>query len=407
VRRLRLPAAIISVVALAVGLAVGLRAGSSSSSPVTSATTTQQAATGTQTVPPQPTQPTVTVVTTPTVPADELPGYGKPTVQLGDMNTPEQFIIGQLYQLALQQEGYTVSLTRNVGVAQVALAALRGGTLDLYPEYLDQWNAQVAGVHMRFHSLAASYGAGAAYAERHGIVLLPPTPFSDTAGVAVTSQYAASNHVTSIADLARGPGIIFAAPVVFATSPHGLPAVERAYRLHPGYVQVVYAVGSQYSWLGSGDAQAAYVTTTDPQLLGPEYKLLADPLNVFGYGDVVPVTTPRVLKLEGPAFAETIERIDAVLTTSAMRGLNWEVEVAGHNATQVASEFLQGQRITPPVLFAPVPTTTTNGSATATSTTETSTTATATSTTDTATTTTTTVTGTETSTTQTSDPAAG
>ncbi len=343
------------MIALGAGLALGLGTGGSTSSPVASTTTGQQASTPTQT---GPTEPTVTVVNRPTPQADLLPGYGKPVVALGDMNTPEQFIIGQLYQLALQQEGYSVALTRNIGIAQVALAALKQGTLDLYPEYLDEWNSQVAGLHTRFHSLAASYDAGASYASRHGIVLLPPTPFSDTTGIAVTSQYAAANHIRSVADLVSGPSIIFAAPLDFKTSPHGLPAVESAYHLHPGYVQVVNAVGSQYSWLESGDAQAAYVTTTDPQLLGPEFKLLADPQNVFGFGNVVPVTTAHVLKVEGPAFIETIERIDAALTTSAMRGLNWEVEVAGHTATQVASEFLQGQGITPPVLLAPVPTTT-------------------------------------------------
>ncbi|MGC9221638.1 MAG: glycine betaine ABC transporter substrate-binding protein [Solirubrobacteraceae bacterium] len=349
----------VALVALVAGLFVGLGTGSHGEpapSPTLAPSTATGAGTLSQTVA---TEPSVTQLPTLTTPADQLPGYGKPTIMLGDMNTPEQFVIGQLYLLALQQQGYNVSLSRNVSLQSVALAAFHLHTLTLFPDYLDIWNSRVAHLRRRFNSLASSYATASRYADAHGFKLLPPTPFSDTWGVAVSSQYAQVNHVHTLPQLARGPRIIFAAPLDYITNPHGLAALKKAYGLHPGYVQTVTAIGAQYVWLDSGDAQAAWVNTTDPQLLGPEFELLKDPKHVFGYGNVVAVTTPEAIRAEGPAFVRTIKRVDATLTVSAMRGLNWEVEVAGKLPSRVAAEFLQGQGILPPSRFAPVPTATT------------------------------------------------
>ena len=299
------------------------------------------------------TEPVVTVVNPPPAGARRLPGTGKPPIELGDLASPQQFIIGQLYQLALQHEGYTIYLTRNVGVPAIRTAAVLHGTLDVYPESLGEWNSAIAHLHRRFASVRAAYRAASAYARRHGFVLLPPTPFSSTSCVAVLAQYAAANHIHTLAQLARAGGVILGVPAEFEYINDGVPALEHAYHLHPGYVQSI-GVGLQYWWLGSGNVQAAYCNTTDPQLSGRAYVALSDPKQIFGHGNIVPVTTPRVLRREGPVFARTIERVDRLLTLQAMRGLNAEYSLSGHGPTSIAYQFLEGNGILPPSRFAPV-----------------------------------------------------
>jgi osmoprotectant transport system substrate-binding protein len=338
-------AGLAAVLTLSAGLITGFGAGTASAGHVRTATRTS--------TPTVPTQPAVTAVTTPTTPATELPGFKRPTVLLGDMNTPQQFVIGQLYKLALEQKGYTISLSRNFGIPHVAQKALEGGTLDLYPNYIGEWNSRVAHLHQRFKTLSASLAAGRVYARRHGFVLLKPTPFSHTYGLAVTSEYAQQNHVRSIPELARGPGIVIAAPLEFETGPDGLPALAKAYHLHPGRVQGIL-VGSQYMWLESGNVQAAWVDTTDPNLASPEFRVLKDPRHVFGFGNVVPVTTSKVLSAEGPMFEHTINRVDALLTLQAIRGLDYEASVSRHDPADIAREFLEGYGILPPTVYAPV-----------------------------------------------------
>ena len=344
---------LVATLVLTGGLLIGLGTGAASAGHAGTATT----ATTTPTVP----EPVVTTVTRPTPPAQSLPGTHRPPVRLGDMNTPEQFIIGQLYQLALQQLGYSVILYRNIGPPYLRAAALKHRTLDVYPEYVGEWNSQVAHLHRRFPSLHASLAAANAYAHRHGFTLLPPTPFSDTSCVAVLSQYAAANHVYSIPQLARSGPIILGAPNVFQYAPDGVPALDHAYHLSPDYVQSI-GDGLQYWWLATGNVDAAYCTTTDPALNEPRYLQLRDPKNIFGYGNVVPVTTAHVLQVEGPQFARTIKRVDALLTQRAMRGLDAEIELGGHSPTAIANQFLEGNGILPPSRYAPVPTTTTTTS---------------------------------------------
>ena len=332
---------------LVAGLVVGLGAATASTGPHHTTNTTAA------TIP----EPAVTTVSPPTVPGAALPGSGRPPVHLGNGNTPEQFVIGELYAVALAQRGYRIILNRNATQTSQQVAGLHQGGLDIFPEYLGVWNSAVAHLHRRFRTLSQSFGAAKAYARRHGYVLLPPTPFSDTSCVAVLTQYATANHIRSIPALAHAGPIIFGAPLIFQTAADGVPALRHAYHLHPYYLQPIGA-GFQYRWLGTGNVDAAYCSTTDPQLGGSNYVALQDPRHIFGHGNVVPVTTPRVLELEGPVFRHTIEKIDSLLTLRAIRGLNAEYQLGRHVAPQIAEQFLEGNGVLPPSRYAPVPTTT-------------------------------------------------
>lgn len=347
-RRHAAVAALASVL-LSVGLLAGLGTGSASAGHTDTATVTTGA-----TIP----EPVVTTVAaTTTTPTSALPGKGR-TVSISDMNTPEQFIIGQLYQVALEQQGYKVVLYRNGGLLSEDLGGVRSGSLDVFPEYLGVWNSSVAHLHRRFRTLRASFGAARAFARRHGYVLLKPTPFSDTNCVAVLSQYAQANHVYSIPELARGQPIIFGAPLQFQSSGDGLPGLAHSYELHPDYVKPISDT-LQYWWLRTGNVEAAYCASTDPQLAGAKYVELRDPKDLFGHGNVIPVTTRHAMRTEGKTFARTLERVDALLTLQAMRGLNAESQLGHHDPAQIATQFLEGNGILPPARYAPVPTTTT------------------------------------------------
>ena len=109
------------------------------------------------------------------------------------------------------------------------------------------------------------------------------------------------------------------------------------------------AVGDQYGDLDDGSVGAAYVNTTDGQLATGDYRVLADPRRIFGFGNVVPVLSRAATDKEGPAFAATIERVDRTLTLSAMRQLNNAVDVAGQQPADVAAQYLQTHGLLSPL----------------------------------------------------------
>jgi osmoprotectant transport system substrate-binding protein len=323
--------------AIAAGLVLGIGLGLAGCGSSVTPTTTSPTATGSAS----------TTAPTTTAPAVLLPGTGRPTVALGDMNTPEQFVLGRMYDLALAAQGFTITLSQNIGPTSVSLGALQQGSLDLFPEYLNVWDGQVAGVPGPFSSLSVAYAAGETYATEHGMELLNATPFGDTEGIAVTTAFALANHLRTLADLQRvAATMVLGAPIPFVQSPTGLPAVEQAYGFQPARTLPVN-IGSQYAELRSGQIQAAYVSTTDPQLSTPAFKLLRDPQHILGFGNVVPVTTQAVIAAEGPSFAATVNQISALLSLRVIRELNAEVNVAGQTPTIVAQTFLQQHGVLP------------------------------------------------------------
>jgi osmoprotectant transport system substrate-binding protein len=333
--------------ALACGAAaLGLGAcgtGSRSATAATSSTTT-----ATATVAAAATTTVTTTVTTTTTATVTLPGAGRPPVTIGDENLPEQFILGQLYYQALKAQGFQVTLNQSIGPTQVVMQALATGQLAMYPEYLGTWDTEVAGLQQSFRTRDDAYAAGLRYALKHGLVLLNPTPFSDTSAIAVSFDYAVQNAIQSIPDLIKvSPQLTLGGPPQFQQSPTGLPAIQSAYGVVPaGFTPL--EIGSQYKALDQGSVQAAVVNTTDPQLLTGSYPLLHDPEDIFGWGNVVPVVSSRALDAEGPVFAATVNRVSALLTLPAIRELNAAVVLYGQDPATVAQQFLQAQGVLPP-----------------------------------------------------------
>jgi glycine betaine/choline ABC-type transport system substrate-binding protein len=269
-----------------------------------------------------------------------LPGTGKPTVTIGDENFTEQFILGELYGQALEAEGYSVVLNRNIGPTEVRIQALESGALGMYPEYLETFDQSVAGLQQPFRTRVRAYRAGARYAVQHGLRLLAPTPFSNTDAIGVTRAYAQEHRLRSLGDLRTvGATMTLGGPVQFQQDPVGLPAIEQAYGFVPAAFKPL-GVGTQYQALDQNVVQAADVSTTDGELVRGKYSLLRDPLHTFGWGNVVPVISAKVLALEGPVFASTIERVSRLLTTPVMRRLNAAVDVGNQDPAAVAKQFL-------------------------------------------------------------------
>ncbi len=277
---------------------------------------------------------------TSTTAASSQPGAGKPKVTLGTKNFTEQFVLGQLYKQALEAKGYTVALKQNIGSTEIADKALRSGQIDLYPEYIGIFNTAVAGDKKAYPNVQAAFAAGQSYARAHGYTLLPLTPFTDVDALAVTPTYARAHALRSVADLAAIRGLKLGAPPEFRQRETGLVGLARVY----GIRDVNFApltIGLQYQALDDGKIDTADVFTTDGQLQSGRYVVLTDPKNVFGFQNVTPIVSAKVLRAEGPAFAATLNSVSRALTTRAMQQMNAAVAIDKQSPADVAKQYLQ------------------------------------------------------------------
>jgi osmoprotectant transport system substrate-binding protein len=273
------------------------------------------------------------------------PGAGKPAVTLGDKNFPEELTLGQLYAQALRAKGFKVALKENIGSTELIDKALTSGKIDLYPEYTGIGLTAVAHDNKPPTSAEDAFNRFKAFQETRGFTLLDKTPFVDTNTIIVKPDYAAGHQLKAIPDFKnlRPGSVALAGPPEFATRAEGLPGLKKAYGVTFKFKPL--AIGLQYKALDDGNVQTATVFTTDGQLQGNKYTELTDPKNVFGFQNVAPVVSKKVLSAEGPAFAQTLNAVSALLSTEAMRRMNAAVVLDKQAPAAVASAFLKANNL--------------------------------------------------------------
>jgi len=277
-------------------------------------------------------------------PAASKPGAGKPTVTLGDKNFTEEYILGSLYQEALQAKGYHVVLKGNIGSSELIYKALTSGQIDGYPEYTGTLDTAIANDTTAFHSAQAAYQAAKSFLQKHGYTMLNPTPFTDSDAIGTTKKYAAAHHLSSIADLKPlGKSVTMGGLPEFATRAQALVGLKKAYGINPTFVPL--ASGLFYNALDSGKVDTSDVFTTDPPLRTGKYVVLTDPKHVFGFQNVAPIIKQSVLSAEGPAFAQTLNAVDALLTQKAIIALNAAVVLDKQSPSAVAHQFLAANHL--------------------------------------------------------------
>ncbi|HEY2571138.1 MAG TPA: glycine betaine ABC transporter substrate-binding protein [Solirubrobacteraceae bacterium] len=268
------------------------------------------------------------------------PGAGKPAVTIGDKNFPEENILGELYAQALQAKGYKINLKPNVGSSEIIYKALQSGQIDMYPEYTGVFLSAVAQQTKLPKSAEEAYRQAKAFAESKGYTMLAYTPFFDSDALAVLPSYATEHKLTSIADLKPlGKKVTLGAAPEFATRFEGLLGLKKEYGVDPTFKPI--AIELAYKALESKQVDTQDVFTTDGQLLGDKFKLLSDPKHVFGFQNVAPIVKKSVLSAEGPAFAQTVDKVSKLLTIPAIQQMNKAVTIDKQSATSVATQFLK------------------------------------------------------------------
>jgi osmoprotectant transport system substrate-binding protein len=265
-------------------------------------------------------------------------------VTIGDKNFAEENILGQLYAQALKAKGFTINLKSEIGSSEIIYKALTSGQIDLYPEYTGTLLSAVAEQTKLPTSAAAAYSQAKAFLEPKGFTLLNYTPFYDSDALATLPSYATANKLTSVADLKPlGKKVTLGAAPEFATRFEGLKGLEQEYGVKPTFKPI--SIELSYKALESKQVDVQDVFSTDGQLLGGKFKVLADPKHVFGFQNVAPVVKQSVVSAEGPAFAETLNKVSALLTIPAIQQMNKAVSIDKQAPATVAEQFLKANGV--------------------------------------------------------------
>lgn len=273
--------------------------------------------------------------------ARQLPGKGKPPVTLATKNFTEQYVLGQLYAQALRAKGFTIVLKENVGSSEIVDRALGHGVIDVYPEYIGVIAQELAQSDTRPKTADDTYRRAKAYEEKRGFTVLGRTPGFDADANVVKPALAKKYDLKSTADLKRLGSFRYGAPPENKTRFQGAVGMRQVYGLDK-LVYVPLTIERRYQALDSGKIDVAAGFTTEGQLTDKSrYVLLKDPKGIFGFQNIVPVVSKKVLRVQGPAFADVLNMVTAKLTNDALQGMNGAVDLQHQKPADVARSFLR------------------------------------------------------------------
>jgi osmoprotectant transport system substrate-binding protein len=272
------------------------------------------------------------------------PGTGKPAVKLGTKNFSEAFLIGDLYQQALTAKGFTVEMHSNVGASEVIDSAFQSGQVDAYPEYTGEILSSLAHDSSPTTSAEETWQKAKTFEEsQRQATLLPQTPFQDVDVVIVKPDFAKQHNLKAIGDLNNvgpgGQGVSWAAQPPDETRYAGLAGMKQAYGLN-NVKFVGVDVGVAYPALDGGTVNSADAFSTDGQLTTGKYTQLDDPKHIMGFQHVAPVVKQSVLTAQGPAFSQTLNWVDSLLTQDAILQMNAAIQLNHVDPAVVAQKFL-------------------------------------------------------------------
>jgi glycine betaine/choline ABC-type transport system substrate-binding protein len=266
----------------------------------------------------------------------------KPTITVGSKNFTEQFVLGEIYSQALEAAGFKVKKQLNLGSELIAHKALQSGKVDAYPEYTGTaltsfFGVKTADVPKDANKAYEDTKAGFA---KEDITALPPTPFENTYRLGITKATAKKlGDPKTISDLkGKESKLAITGFPECKQRQDCLLGVEDTYGLKFGKF---VSSEQKYQVLDSGDADVAFIFTTDGDLAGGKYVVLDDDKKFFPPYNVTFNVRNDALKNLGPEGQKVIEDVQKPLTEKVMQELNARVDIDKKKPEEVAKSYLQ------------------------------------------------------------------
>jgi len=263
-------------------------------------------------------------------------------VRVGSKNFTESFVIAEIYAQALEAADIRVERRFNLGSTQIAMAAIQRGDIDLYPEYTGTALIDVLHLPPMQDPRAVYNTVAREFANRYGLVWLPPSPMNDSQALATTKAIAARENLSTLSDLApKAPHLRLATIQEFLARADALPGLQRVYGGFKFKEVRTYDIALKYQALISGKADISSAFTTDGTIATADLVVLRDDKHLWSPYNVAPVVRRETLTAQ-PLIGRTLNAISPAITDAAAQRMNAAVESSHRDPADVASAFLSG-----------------------------------------------------------------
>jgi osmoprotectant transport system substrate-binding protein len=268
----------------------------------------------------------------------------KPRIVVGSKNFTEQVVLGEIISQQIEKRlGVEVERKLDLGGTLLAHEALRGGSIDLYPEYTGTALTAVLKQPIIRDAKTAFATVSQGY-RPWGIEWLPPLGFNDSFAMVVRSETAREQGLKSLSDAAkRTQPWRLGVGYEFTQRPDGLDGLVTTYGMRMDGNPVAMDLGLLYPALRSQKIEMAAANATDGMLAHQEFTMLRDDLDYFPpYECAIAVRSDTLQRF--PRLKDALSELSGSISDDSMRRMNELVDVEHKPVAEVARDFLNQRK---------------------------------------------------------------
>jgi len=257
-----------------------------------------------------------------------FPAYAD-TLRVGSKRFTESYILGEV--LKRQVEGITAVEHRpGLGNTGIVFAALRAGSIDLYPEYTGTIAKEILKLGGnatldQINRALAPQGLGAAV--RLG--------FNNTYALAMREDRAQALGIRTLSDFAKHPGLKLGLSQEFIGREDGWPGLKAAYRL-PYATPSGLDHGLAYEAIATGKIDAMDIYSTDAKIERYALRVLEDDRRYFPAYEAVLLYRLDVPKRFPDAW-HALQALEGKIDERRMIRMNAAAELGGRSFAEAAA----------------------------------------------------------------------
>ena len=277
-----------------------------------------------------------------------LPALGADQVVVGSKKFTESYVLAEIAKRVLIENGIPAEHRQGMGGTIILWQALRGGQIDLYPEYTGTAFTAILR-HPPISSPQSVYSqVKSEYETQFNLWVSPPLGFDNTFAILVRGEDARRLNLRTISDAIRYSSQWRAGfGHDFMVRPDGYDGFTRAYGLRFAGVSDM-ALDLTYTALASRQVDMIAGNSTDGRIAALDLFQLEDDQHYFPpYQGVFIARKDQLMGPEGDfagrrvnILRSILESLSGAISTDEMRKLNYEVDGAKRDKKIVVHEWL-------------------------------------------------------------------
>jgi osmoprotectant transport system substrate-binding protein/osmoprotectant transport system permease protein len=259
-----------------------------------------------------------------------LSAFGADPIVIGSKKFTESYVLGEIAKRALNDAGIPAEHRQGMGGTIILWEALRGGQIDVYPEYTGTTAQEIL---KSDHALSLDQVRESL--AKTGVGMTEPLGFNNTYALVMRRSEAQRLGVRTISDLRKYPELRFGLTHEFLERQDGWRPLRERYALpQQNVIGIDHALG--YSALANGSIDVKDAYSTDAKIEQNDLIVLRDDLQFFPKYEAVFLFRSSMQ----PDAIAVLHRLQGTLDEKRMIRLNAEAERT-KNYTRAANLYFE------------------------------------------------------------------